>query len=61
MLAANDYQAQNAMLLPNGVDVATNAKETMMLQVQHGTEGMKLRIYDLAKKTAAEPIILKNF
>lgn len=61
VLAINDYQAQNVMLLPNAVDAMTNARETMMLQVQHGPEGMKLRIYDLNKKTAGEPIIIKNF
>ncbi|MBS1904656.1 MAG: hypothetical protein JSS75_13195 [Bacteroidetes bacterium] len=61
VLAVNDYQGQNITMLPNGIDVTTNAKETMMLQVQHGADGVKLRIYDMTKKAGAEPIIIKNY
>jgi hypothetical protein len=61
VLAVNDYQGQNITMLPNAVDVATNAKETLMLQAQRGTEGVKLRIYDMNKKTSAEPMIIKNY
>lgn len=60
-LAVNDYQGQNVTMLQNVVDVTTNPKETMMLQAQHGPDGVKLRIYDMNKKTSGEPIIIKNF